>query len=208
MAQVQRSSFIYGHRIDDDNSFINFSENGVDELAATIEVGAYTIIQFADAVALAMNEIGDNEYQVSVDLETRFLTITASNPFDLLVTTGTQSQISAFSLMGFTTDVPGQTVCISDQPSGFIFRPQTKLYGYVPFSNNNSSVQSKVNESSAGDIELVTYGERRFSKFNIKYITNITGQNFVEDDPNAVENANNFMDYIRLKKTIFIYTRP
>jgi hypothetical protein len=200
MAQIKKSSFIYGHTITDDNSFINFTENGIDELSSTIEIGSFTISTFIDAVAVALNEIGDNTYTVSLDRTTRKITISADANFDLLVTTGTQSQISAFSLMGFTSDKSGSNSYEADEASGSIYLPQTKLFGYVPFEHNQSSVQSKVNESSSGDIELVTYGERRFAKFNIKYISNITGQNFIEDNPNAVQDVTTFMEYIRLKR--------
>lgn len=200
MALKSLSAFIYGHTIDDSNQFINFSEDGITELAATIEVGSYTLTSFLDAIAVALNDIGDNEYTVSVDRSTRLITISADANFDLLVTTGTQVAISAFQLMGFTTDRSGSNSYVADVASGLLYEPQTKLYGFVPFENNNSTVQSKVNESSNGDIELVTYGDRKFARFNIKYISDIEGQNYITSNPNAVAEANAFMNYIRLKR--------
>ncbi len=200
MALKTKSLFIYGHTVNDENQYINFSENGIDELSATIEIGSYTLDQFKDAVALALNSIGDNTYTCSVDRTTLKLTISADANFDLLVTTGTQVSISAFPLMGFTTNRDSSSSYEADESTGIIYRPQTKLYDYVPFENNESTVQSKVNESSSGEIELVTYGTRRFAKFNIKYITNITGQYYIEDNPNAVDEINQFMSYIRLKR--------
>ena len=71
------SAFTYGHTVTEDNQFINFSENGVDELSAVIDVGAYTLADFANKVAQAMNEIGTLNYTCTVDRETLKLTISA-----------------------------------------------------------------------------------------------------------------------------------
>lgn len=202
MAIETRSAFTYGHTITDDNSFINFTENGIDELSALIEIGSYTLDQFKDAVASAMNEVGDNEYTVSVDRDTRQLTINSDGNVELLVTNGSNVQTSAYPLMGFTTNRASAMVHIGDGASGSIFRPQTPLRDYVPFENNESSVSSKVNESSSGDIELVTYGTRNFMEFNIKYATNIINQQYIEDNPTGVEDLNAFMQYVRLKRPI------
>tara|TARA_R110000868_G_C10972548_1_gene770414 strand:- start:9999 stop:10772 length:774 start_codon:yes stop_codon:yes gene_type:complete len=204
MAIETRSAFIYGHTIDDDNSFINFTEDGIIELSATIEVGSYTITQFTDAIAKALNEVGDNNYTATLDRITRKISVSSDASFSFLVTTGSNISISAFPLMGFTTDQTGLLTYEADEESGTYYTPQATLRRYKDSEDNQSSVQSKVNESSEGDIELVTYGTRTFTSFNIKYITDITGQsgNVAEDDPNGRLNANLFMRYIRLKRPI------
>ena len=202
MALTTRTAFIYGHTITDENEFINFSENGIDELAATVENGSFTLSEFVDLVASALNDVGDNTYTATIDRTTRKITISADANFDLLVTTGTQTAISAFSLIGFTTDRTGASSYEADIASGDIFEPQAPLYDYAAFENNEYSVQSKVNESSSGQIELVTYGTKQLMECNIKYITNITGQNLVTDNPTGVADANKFMQYIRLKRPI------
>jgi hypothetical protein len=202
MAIETRSAFIYGHTINDDNSYLNFTENGIDELTAIIEVGSYTLDQFKDAVAVALNDIGDNEYIVSVDRDTRKITISANANFDLLVTTGTNVSISAFPLIGFSSNKSLSSSYEADNQTGFEFRPQTPLGKYNSFEHNTSSVQSKVNESSAGDIEVVSYGTRNFMDFNIKYATNITGQLYIEDNLTGVEDLDAFMQYITQKRPI------
>jgi hypothetical protein len=202
MAIETRSAFIYGHTITEDNQWIDFSEDGIIELSATIEVGSYTLDQFKDAVATALNEIGDNTYTVAVDRATRTITINSDANVQLLVTGGSHVSISAYSLIGFTTDRALGLTHIADTTTGSIYYPQAPLYGYMPFENNESSVSAKVNESSSGDIELVTYGTRKFMECNIKYATNITGQNFITDNATGVSDLNTFMQYIRLKRPI------
>ena len=201
MSISTRSAFIYGHTINEgDNEFINFMEDGVTELSATIDIGSYTISQFVNKIAQALNEIGDNTYTVTLDRATRLITISADANFDLLVTTGTQVSISAFSLMGFTTNRAGASTYTSDLASGLIYLPQYNLMGYVSFEDMEESVQSKINESSSGEIEVVSYGTRNFSEFNIKYATDITGQGAITDNPTGVSDLRIFMQYITKKR--------
>ena len=135
MAIKTRSAFTYGHTIDDNNQYINFSEDGIIELSATIETGSYYLNDFINQIAIALNDIGDNNYVVSVDRLTRKITISGDNNFDLLVTNGQQLSISAFPLMGFTTDRTGSNSYEADIASGFIYYPQAPLRDYMPFDN-------------------------------------------------------------------------
>jgi hypothetical protein len=208
MAITTRSKFTYGHNITENNQYINFTENGIDELSATIEVGSYSFSEFGDAVAVAMNAIGDNEYTTTVDLLTQKITISSDASFDLLVTNGQQISISAFPLIGFTSNVSGLMSYEGDSVSGLAYLPQRILKDYVPFGHKVSSIQSKVNESSSGDeIEIVTYGEKLTSSFNIKHITDLTGQNenVIENNPTAVQDTLDFMNYITKKRKIEFY---
>lgn len=201
MSISTRSAFIYGHTITEgNNEFINFMEDGVTELSTTIDIGSYTISQFINKVAQALNDIGDNTYTVSLDRATRLITISADANFDLLVTNGTQVSISAFSLMGFTTDRTGALTYTADIPSGSIYYPQYNLMGYVAFEDMEESVQSKVNESSSGEIEVISYGTRNFSEFNIKYATDIINQGAITDNPTGVSDLRIFMQYITKKR--------
>ncbi len=61
------SAFTYGHTITEDNQWINFSENGIDELSAQIDIGAYTLGEFASKVASALNEVGTLNYTCEVN---------------------------------------------------------------------------------------------------------------------------------------------
>lgn len=197
MAIQTRSAFTYGHKIDTSNENINFVEDGINELTATIETGSYYLNQFIDKIAQALNEIGDNAYTVTLDRNTRLITISADANFDLLVTTGTQLETSAFSLMGFTTDRSGSNSYTADTASGLIYYPQAPLYDYVPFENIREAVQSKRNESSSGEnVEVISYGLVNYMECNIKYATDITGQGYIENNANGVSDLRTFMEYI------------
>jgi len=202
MSIKTRSAFTYGHTITDDNSFINFSEDSVTELAATIEIGSFYLQQFIDKIAVALNQIGDLEYEVTIDRTTRLITISANTNFDLLVTNGTQASISAFSLIGFTTDRTGSNSYTADIPSGSVYYPQAPLQDYVSFDDIEESVQSKVNESSSGELEIVSYGVRNFMECNIKYATDIIGQGYIENNATGVQDLRLFMQYITRKRPI------
>ena len=202
MAITTRSAFTYGHNITENNQYINFVEDGINELAATIEIGSYYLNQFPDAIASALNDIGDNIYEVTLDRTTRKITISADANFDLLVTTGSQVSISAFSLMGFTTNRSGADTYETDLETGFVYYPQAPLFEYISFDDIEEAVSAKVNESSSGEIEVVSYGTRNFMECNIKYATNIIGQQFIEDNASGVSDLRVFMQYITRKRPI------
>lgn len=206
MPITTRSAFTYGHTVTENNQYINFSEDGITELASTIEIGSYYLHNFINAVANALNQIGDNTYEVTVD-SNRIITISADANFDLLVTTGTQVSISAFALMGFTTDRSGASSYSGDIASGLVYYPQAPLRDFVSFDDIEESVQVQINESSSGEIEVVSYGTRNFMKCNIKYATDLqrnTDKNgsYIENNPNGVSDLRTFMQYLRLKRPV------
>lgn len=206
MALTSRVAFTYGHTINSTNNYINFSEDGgVTELAAIIDTGSYYLNEFGDKIAQALNQIGDNTYTVTLDRATRTFTISADANFDLLVTTGSQIEISAFSLIGYTTDKSGSNSYVADTASGSLYEPQAPIRDYQPFENNQSSVQAKVNESSSGDnIEVVSYGSRKIMTCNIKYVTDqdVTNSQYIDNDPNGVSKLRTFMEYITTKAPV------
>lgn len=194
------SAFIYGHDITDSNLSIDFSENLIDELGAEINIGSYTLTDFVNAVATALNDVGDNEYSVTVDRTTRLITISTTVPFDLYVTTGSRASTSAFSLMGFTTDRTGSNTYVGDVPTGFFYEPQYYLQRYVDFTDYVEANESSVNTSASGIVEVVSFGQNNFMECNITYCTNITGQGVIKNNPNGVAVLRAFMNYAILKK--------
>lgn len=202
MSLKTRSAFIYGHTITDANTFLNFSEDGVTELTTTVDEGAYTLTEFVDKVAQALNEVGNNEYTVTVDRTTRLITISADANFSLLVVSGTQSSISVWDLLGFNADQSGSDTYTASLPSGDLYLPQGPLYDYIPSENIKEVVQSERNESSSGDaIEVISYGVRNYMECEIKYATDIvqpTGKKyFLDNNPNGVADLRRFLDYVR-----------
>lgn len=204
MAITTRSAFTYGHKITSDNENIDFTEDGATELTATIEIGSYYLNEFADAIAVALNTIGDNAYTVTLDRVTRKFTIAADSTFDLLVTTGSTTAISAFSLMGFTSNKTGGSSYESDVASGSVYYPQAPLRDFIDFDDVQESVQAKVNESSSGEIEVVSYGTRYLMECNIKYATdiNVSASDYIENNATGVSDLREFLQYIVGKNPI------
>lgn len=189
------SAFTYGHTITEDNQWINFSENGIDELATQIDIGAYSLGDFAGKVASALNEVGTLNYTCTVDRESLKLTISADSNFWLYVTTGTNVSISAYSLMGYTTDRDSASVYEGDNVSGFVYEPQTPLQKFVDFGDNVKFNQSSVNESASGVVEVVSYGTTKIMECEIPLITDIAPQIYIKEDINGVSSARAFLLY-------------
>lgn len=196
------SGFIYGHDVSDLNQYINFSEDGINELGAQVKVGSYTLEGFVNAVSIALNDIGQLDYTVTVDRSTRKITISATSTFNLLVTTGTQSAISAFNLIGFTTNRSGASSYEADIASGLFYEPQYKLQRYVDFEDIVKTAQSSVNTSASGVVEVVSFGQNKFMECNITYATDIVGQGSIKNNASGVAALRAFMTYIIQKKPI------
>jgi hypothetical protein len=188
------SGFTYGHEINSSNDYINFDEGG-GEVASQIEIGSYTLNNFLGKVLEAFNAEGGQEYSGTIDRATRKITITATTNFDLLVTTGTQSTISAFSLMGFTIDKTGSNSYESDVASGFFYEPQFLLQNYVSFEDNVKTAQASVNESASGVVEIVSFGKNQFMECNITLATDIIPQGAIKENATGVSDLRSFMNY-------------
>jgi hypothetical protein len=92
-----RSKFYYGHTVNEANLYINF-DDGSGEVTAQLRAGSYSLTDYVTEVARAMNEVGGQEYTVTVDRSTRLITISASANFSILFLSGTNSSQSAIDL--------------------------------------------------------------------------------------------------------------
>jgi hypothetical protein len=195
------SAFTYGHTITTDNNYINFDE-GAGEIAVQISIGSYSMGEFIEAVSTALNSGGTLEYSVSLDRSTRFLTISSTASFSLLVDTGANASISAFPLMGFTgADVSGLSIT-GNIASGSYFEPQNILQSYVDFRDNVKTTNASVNQSASGVVEVVSYGAVKFMECNIVPQTDIIGQGSIKNDANGVANLRDFLSYCITKAPI------
>lgn len=197
MSIITKSKFLYGFTIDDDTQGLSFNEGG-SELVATILVGEYTFGSFATAIANALTTAGSQTYSVSVERDTRTMTVSATSTFSLLVSTGSNAGIFAF--MGFTgADRVGDSSYVGDSSAGSEYIPQYLLQQYISTDHYKEAVSASINESGSGNnIQIVSYGTRQFMECNIKFATNInqgTG-NPIETNLNGVENLVSFMDNI------------
>jgi len=166
MSIKTKSLFYYGHLIDETNYAIDFKE-GVTSYAADLPVGDYSLNEFITAVESVLNNTGTLDYVVTVDRETRIITISASGNFQLLISTGRAT--TAFALMGFSgLDTISDNEHIANLASGYEWRPQPVAEDYLPKEDNDSYIQPTINESTSGEMESIYFGERRFIEANVK----------------------------------------
>ena len=194
------SAFTYGHTVTESNRYIDFDE-GIGELTALIAVGSYSLEEFVGAVSVAINNAGTQDYTVSLDRSTRQITISAASSFDLLVTTGTNLSLTAYTLMGYTADQSG-TSLQGDSASGSFFEPQNLLQRFVDFQDNKRTTNAVVRQTATGRVEVVSYDVVNFMSCNITPITDITPQLSIKTNANALSDYRDFMDYCITKSPI------
>lgn len=168
-----RIRFYYIDPITADNNLLNFIEPDQQniELTATLLVGARTHTSLATEISRALNDVGLNTYTVAFNRAARSFTISADGNFNLLVDSGSNAGLSPFSLIGFSGDQTGGASYTGDA-AGSNYQSQFVPQSYLGFEDNLEGLEAKVNESGSGITEIVTFGERQFTEFNLPFITN------------------------------------
>lgn len=203
MAITTYSAFNYGHRITNDNLYINFSENGVDELTATVKVGSYSLANFINAVSTALNAVGSQLYTVSLDRTTNKITISSVVNFELWIDSGSQANISAYQLIGFTgADLVGANSYEGNTASGFQYRPQFLLQSYTDFEDEQKKASSSVNTSASGVVQVASYGDVKIMSCNITLASNIVPQFAITENATGVDDLRSFMVYATNKRNL------
>ena len=82
------SKFYYGLEVTASNKWIDFDE-GAGEINVSLDPGFYTLEQIAQAVEDKMNDSGADVYTVSVNRDTRKITISSTGTFSLSIVPGT-----------------------------------------------------------------------------------------------------------------------
>ena len=81
--------FYFGHNVTSSNSKLDFQEGAGSELTATLNVGDYSLTEYATELQRALNDAGALTFTVTVARATRYVTIAATGAFTLLAATGT-----------------------------------------------------------------------------------------------------------------------
>ncbi|TXH08956.1 MAG: hypothetical protein E6R04_09685 [Spirochaetes bacterium] len=189
--------FYYDFEITSKNRYIDFEE-GATEYAGILPIGSYTPTKLAELVAEAMNDLGSYTYTCTFNRTTRIFTIGSSSAFNLLGATGVNATQSALSTIGFAAaDVLG-TTSTSGSAAGSTYEPQLTLQDHIPTTNNKRALSAVVTKSASGNkVSVQSFGEERFLKANIKFITDIpqppSGK--LNSDTSAVANVRSFLDY-------------
>lgn len=171
MSLSTHSKFYYGYEITEENNALDFSEGG-SELQATLDVGSYTLTTILDAIAIALNDVGALTYTVSVNRDTRLITIASTSNFELLVSTGSRSGSSVFSTIGFSgSDKTGALTYTASAAAGSEYRTQFILQSYVDTNSFVDAAEGTVNTSASGLVEVYRFGQNQFMEANFTYIT-------------------------------------
>jgi len=198
MGLKTKAKFYFGYSITSSNSKIDFNE-GAGELTGTLNIGDFSMSEFTAEVGAAINAVGTQTYTVTVDRSTRIITISAPGTFDLLITSGTNSDTSVYSAAGFTgADVTGLTT-YSGVATGSEYIPQFYLKDYLPSINNRKKTSSTRKESASGKVEVVSYGSVSEVRMNITFITDVdqgADSDVITNNPTGVQNARDFMNFI------------
>ena len=204
MALKTHSLFFYGHKIDENNNFINFKDGAGPELTAEVPVGSYTFTKFLEVIVNVLNGASALDWTYTINRTTRIVTLISSGPASLLFSTGVNALNSPASLLGFAqTDLLNQTSFVGPFASGFSYAPQFPIQDYKPKDKNKKLVNAVVTKSASGDnVSVQSFGVEYFIKGNFKYITNQGTSGLLRNNPNAVSEAVSFLDYIVEKNPI------
>ncbi len=194
------SKFYFDYDVDDTNKNLNFNE-GAGELKAVVAIKSYTLDELPLAIKTAMDAVGTLVYTVSVDRTTRVFTISSTASFDLLITSGLQVGTGIFSTIGFTgADLTGLSTYSGNNSAGKEYKVQFKLQDYIAPNFAQERIQPSVNESASGNIEVVSFGIRKFIEMNLLYITNLQQDgHFIRNKTTGVEDAIEFLEFATSK---------
>ena len=200
--------FYFIDGITKDNNLLNFREPGNPpglELTANIEVGSRSMTNLLSAIEKGLNSAGEETYTVTMDRNTRIITIAATDTFELLVASGSNIGQSPFSLLGFSgVDRTGASTYDSDSAIGNEYLPQFPPQKFKDFDNNKEGIQTSISESASGIIEVVTFGTKRMMEMELSFITNRTRvkNGPIDNNPTGLEDAREFMDFCITKSDL------
>lgn len=189
------SAFYYGYEVNGDNNLLAIDE-GSGRVDVVLVSGRYTLTTYLDMVNTSLNDVLTNIYQVTLDRNTRIVTIDVSASVELLIS-DIASSATGFTLLGFTGSNVIGTNLISDSTSGKEYLPQFKLQDYVDFNYNKEYIDGSVKESANGDVEIVSFGLKEYTEFKIDMITDIEMRDGapIESNVNGLGDAIDFMDW-------------
>lgn len=193
------SKFYYGLEVTASNKWLDFDE-GVGEINISIAPGFYTLEQIAQAVEDGMNDAGSDVYTVTVNRDTRKITIATTGSCDFLWHTGENTSNTIGTLLGYviTSDDMNKSSLVSDNAIGSVYEPQFKLQDYVSEADFRNLRSATRNKSASGLIEVINFGTEKFFEFSIKFATNIPqpASGPIISNTSGVANLEAFMQYM------------
>lgn len=174
---ITLSAFYYGTKVTRENRALDFSEDGgSSEIQASLNIGDYTLEDFALEIKRAMRVAGSLSYEVTVNRNTRVITISAPSPFLLLTDTGTRSTEAIWALAGFSTgtDYTGASTYSGASGAGFEYRCQYPVDGYVAAEDNPTRENATFTVTPTGIGQMISFADSARVEMDIRLITNLT----------------------------------
>ncbi len=200
-----RSSFYYGFVIPPTAIFFSFQELTGPVRIAQLSAKAYSLSGAAVELQRALRAAGTQDYVVTVDRNTRQLSISAPLAFDILIDSGPFGGSQIWSILGLgDTDLTGLTSYAGADPIGKEYLPQIFLLDYVPSSSSKRAIDATVNETGTGQVEVVNFGKKSITKFVIDFINDNKqdDSSYLEQNLSGVSDAVDFMNSITEKTPI------
>jgi hypothetical protein len=203
MSLTTLSSIYYGFTVNNNNKFIDFKE-GATTYQAVLTIGTYSLAQVLVEIKRAMEAAGALTYTVSVNRTTRIVTIASTSTISLLISTGAAAASSFYSSIGFTgSDLTGASSYSSNLAAGSSYVPQFILQDHVSSDDWNEAIDARINESSNGTLEVVSFGTRRILQFQIMYATNLNiASGRIVYNASGVANLRSLMSFLVTKSPV------
>ena len=197
MALSTFSKFYYGSEVEIGFNKIDINE-GSGELSGTLTLGVYSLTGLATELQQELNAIGNNTYTVSINRDSRIITISSSGTFSLLISTGTNSDSGVYDLLGFTgvSDLTGSTSYSGDTAIGSEYITQFFPQDYVAPGFRKEKGEASVNVSATGDVEVISFGDIQFIEMDLLFITDIAMDGvIIRNNPTGVQDALDFLTF-------------
>lgn len=204
MINTASKFYFLGTSIGDTNNWIDFDE-GDGELSVQIPIGSYTLTDLALAIKTAMDSVGDLTYTVTFNRTNRKITIAATGTFSILKSTGSHLATNPWSVLGFTQsgDLSAASSYVGAGVAGDAYEPQFYLQSFVSTDDFQEAVEAVINETASGQIEVVKFGNRKFTEFNIMMATDIAQTNgVIQNNAMGVADLRRFMQFLVTKAPI------
>lgn len=204
MALGTFSKFYYGFEITLNNYKIDFDE-GAGPLVAELTLGIYSPSDLETEIKTQLDAVGTKTYTVSFNRVTRKFSIACdTGTFSIPIFTGPNKDLAPYYLLGFTgADLSGSGSYTSNIEAGDQYKPQFWLQDYTQAEDWNEKVDSAVNQSASGFVEVISFGDVQFKEFNILFITNLAMDGVViKNNPQGLEAARDFMNFCIKRGTI------
>lgn len=177
MAQANRSMFLYGFRVNENNRSIDFRSVALETVRlASLNLGYYSLTSLCSEIKRALQAVDPSRtFTVTVDrtisggLENRVTIATNGSHFEILGSSGPRAASSALSLIGFTaTDLTGALTYSGSSSAGTVLIPRLPIYNYKS-PTQKKQVFGNVNVSASGKKEAVVYSVQTFWVGEFKY---------------------------------------